>query len=58
MATPLFVQRIRFIFWMVNAQHFLHENPYVLLCKAALNEFFSQSVLMSGIAQTLYPEPH
>ncbi|KAF4792697.1 hypothetical protein TURU_119217 [Turdus rufiventris] len=34
---------------LLLVQLFIHKNPKVLLCRAAVNEFFSQSVLMSGI---------
>ncbi|KAJ7401265.1 hypothetical protein BTVI_97626 [Pitangus sulphuratus] len=33
-------------------QVFIHKNPQVLVIRAALNEFLSQSLLMSGIAPT------
>lgn len=37
---------------LAHVKLFIHENPQVLFCMAALNEFFSQSVLISGIAPT------
>lgn len=33
-------------------QHFTHENPQVLMHKAALSEVFSKAILITGIAQT------
>jgi len=37
---------------LVHVHTFIHQNPQVLLCRAALNEFFSQTVLISRIAST------
>jgi len=38
---------------LVHVPLFIHQNPQVLLCRAALNEFFSQSVYVSGNTSTL-----
>lgn len=37
---------------LAHVQFFIHHNPQVFLCRAALDEFFSQSVHISGIAQS------
>ena len=35
---------------LAHVEHFMQQNPQVLLCRAALNEFFSQPIPMSGIS--------
>ena len=40
-----------------HVQLFIHQNPKVLLHRAALNELFSQSVDISGIALTQVQDP-
>ena len=40
---------------LAHIQLFFHQDPQVLFCKAALNEFFSQSVHISGIAPSASP---
>lgn len=55
LASLLWVQpRIWLFFCLccVRVRPFIHESPQVLLHRAALNEVFSQSVPMSGIALT------
>lgn len=37
---------------MVHVQLSIHQNTKPLLCRDALNEFFSQSLFMSGITLT------
>ena len=39
---------------LAHVKLFIHQNPQVLLCRAALNELFSLSVLMSRINNNLY----
>jgi len=58
LATPLLMQpRILIAFWAARAhcwlivQLFIHQDPQVLLCRAALNEFF-QALILSGVALT------
>jgi len=42
---------------LVHVQVFVHQNPQVLLYRAALNEFFSQSLYISEIALTQVKHP-
>ena len=37
---------------LAHFQLLVHQDPQVLLCRAALKEFFSQSIVISGIATT------
>ena len=37
---------------LVHVELFTYQDPYVLLLRAALSEFFSQSILVSGIVST------
>ena len=37
---------------LADVQLFIHQDTQVLLCRAALEEFFSQSVYTSGIVVT------
>lgn len=37
---------------LADVQHFTHQNTQSLLCRDALNGFFSQSTFMSGITLT------
>ena len=37
---------------LAHVQLFIHQDLQVLLCRAALSEFFSQSVLISEIASS------
>ena len=37
---------------LAHVQPFIHQNPKVFLCRTNFNEFYSQSVPMSGISST------
>ena len=45
--TPLWPSKL-----LAHVQFFIHQNPQVLLCRATLKEFFSQSLHKSGITLT------